>query len=82
MKKHAGSDYWAMVQMFYLQMDGITQGFLQKSQEENLPYGDFDVKHGIKLINFLAGLKYLKKQIIILGFFNISKFSLTLNLIK
>ena len=53
-KKHAGSDYWRMVEMFYLQMDGITQGFLQKSQEENLPYGDFDVNRGVHQINYLV----------------------------
>ena len=61
-KKHAGSDYWRMVEMFYLQMDGITQGFLQKSQEENLPYEDFDVKHGVRQINFLVDyFDYLAK---------------------
>ena len=35
-------------------MDGITEGFLQKSREDNLPYGDFDVKHGIRQINYLV----------------------------
>ena len=61
-KKHAGSDYWRMVEMFYLQMDGITQGFLQKSQEENLPYGDFDVNRGVHQINYLVDFfDYLAK---------------------
>merc|ERR1711936_1034050 len=61
-KKNSGSDYWKMVQMFYLQMDGITEGFLQKSEEDSLPYADFDVKHGIKFINFLVDFfDYLAK---------------------
>ena len=53
-KKHTGSDYWHMVELYYAQLDGILDGFLQKSHEENLPYGDFDVKHGIRLINYLV----------------------------
>ena len=53
-KKNTGSDYWHMIDLFYQQMDGITEGFLRKSHEENLPYGDFDVKHGIRLLNYLV----------------------------
>ena len=53
-KKHTGSDYWHMVELYYAQLNGILEGFLQKSHEENLPYGDFDVKHGIRLINYLV----------------------------
>ena len=61
-KKQTGSDYWHMIDLFYQQMDGITEGFLQKSQEENLPYEDFDVKHGIYEINFIVDFfDYLAK---------------------
>ena len=51
-----------MVDLFYQQLDGITEGFLQKSDDDNLDYGDFDVQHGIRLINYLPDLfDYIEK---------------------
>lgn len=63
MQKKSDSDpYWHMVDLFYQQLDGITEGFLQKSHEENLPYDDFDVEYGSRLINFLPDFfDYLEK---------------------
>ena len=62
MKNSRLESYWHMVDLFYKQLDGITEGFLQKSDDDNLDYGDFDVQHGIRLINYLPDLfDYIEK---------------------
>ena len=51
-KKNPGSDYWKLNHLFYEQMNGIAEGFILKSQEENLPHEDYYVK--IRELNFLV----------------------------
>ena len=62
-KQRSTSDpYWHMVKLFYQQLDGLTEGFLRKSTEDNLEYGDFDVEHGARLINYLPDFfDYMEK---------------------
>ena len=53
LEKSKTDSYWHMVGLFYNQMDGITEGFLMKSDEDNLDYEDFDIEIGTRFINFL-----------------------------
>jgi len=55
--------FWHMVKLFYQQMEGITEGWINKSikQEAELPY-EFDTVFGIKLINYIADMfDYMEK---------------------
>jgi len=61
-QKSKSDPYWHMVSLFYQQLDGLTEGFLRKSNDDNLDYGDFDVEHGTRLINYLPDFfDYMEK---------------------
>jgi len=61
-QKSESDPYWHMVSLFYQQLDGLTEGFLRKSNDDNLDYGDFDVEHGTRLINYLPDFfDYMEK---------------------
>ena len=57
-KKSKTEPYWNMVNLVFLQMDGIREGFLTKSYENNEIIDDeeFDTEYGILLINYIADI--------------------------
>ena len=56
--KSKNEPYWHMVNLVYIQMDGMMEGFLAKSDESNeiIDNEDFDTEYGIKLLNYLADI--------------------------
>ena len=63
MTRKSGSDsYWHMVNLFYHQLDGMSEGFLQKSHDDDADYPDFDVRLGTRLLNYLPDFfDYMEK---------------------
>eukprot|EP00092_Neocalanus_flemingeri_P103749 GFUD01132792.1.p1 GENE.GFUD01132792.1~~GFUD01132792.1.p1 ORF type:complete len:465 (+),score=101.42 GFUD01132792.1:343-1737(+) len=62
-EKAENDPFWHMVNLFYQQMEGITEGWINKTlkQEAELP-PDFDLVSGIKLINYIADMfDYMEK---------------------
>eukprot|EP00092_Neocalanus_flemingeri_P103747 GFUD01132790.1.p1 GENE.GFUD01132790.1~~GFUD01132790.1.p1 ORF type:complete len:586 (+),score=132.83 GFUD01132790.1:1-1758(+) len=62
-QKAKNDSFWHMINLFYQQMEGITEGWINKTlkQEAELP-PDFDLVSGIKLINYIADMfDYMEK---------------------
>jgi len=60
----ADSPYWHMHSLFYAQIDGLTEGWMKKTEEQgdgSIP-GDFDLKYGMRMINYIADVwDYVEK---------------------
>ena len=62
-RKSKDEPFWHMVNLFYQQMEGITEGWINKTinKDEELPTV-FDTVYGIKLINYIADMfDYMEK---------------------
>ena len=57
-RKSKSEPYWHMVNLVFLQMNGIMEGFLAKTDESNeiIDNDDFDTEYGILLINYIADI--------------------------
>merc|ERR1712212_90731 len=54
-EKEEKEPYWHMVSLFYSQIDGITEGWKIKTEQQggsSTAGGDFDLKYGLRFINY------------------------------
>jgi len=54
--------FWHMVHLFYLQMEGLAMGWEHRTKEQGDEVGSFDIKYGMRFINFMADVwDYVEK---------------------
>jgi len=54
--------FWHMVHLFYLQMEGLTRGWEERTEEQGDQVGSFDLKYGMRFINYIADVwDYVEK---------------------